>query len=52
MFANVSKILILLENGHPYDAVEEKENKMQGFSKTFLLRGPLIRDWALVSELC
>jgi hypothetical protein len=26
-----------LENGHQHDAQEEKENKMQGFSKNFLL---------------
>jgi hypothetical protein len=29
----------LFENGHEHDAEEEKENKIQGFSKKFLLRG-------------
>jgi hypothetical protein len=37
MFVKDSEIVILLENGH--DAVEEKENIIQGFSKNFLLGG-------------
>jgi hypothetical protein len=37
MFVKDSKIEILLENGHQHDA-EEKEYKIQGFSKSFILR--------------
>jgi hypothetical protein len=37
MLVKDSEIVILLENGHQNDAEEEKEKKIQGFSKNFLL---------------
>jgi hypothetical protein len=33
MFVKDSIMVILFEKGHQYDAEEEKENKIQGFSK-------------------
>jgi hypothetical protein len=39
MFDKDSKIVILMKKSHQHDAEEEKENKIQGFSKNFLLRG-------------
>jgi hypothetical protein len=39
MFVKYSKTVILLEKSHQHDAEEKKENKIQGFSKNFLLRG-------------
>jgi hypothetical protein len=39
MFVKDGKIVILLENGHQHDAEEEKEKKIQRFSKSFLLHG-------------
>jgi hypothetical protein len=41
MFIKDSKIIILLQNDHQPDAEDEKENKIQGFSKNFLLPGLL-----------
>jgi hypothetical protein len=38
MFVKDSEIVILLENGYKNDAEEEKDKKIQGFSKNFLLR--------------
>jgi hypothetical protein len=37
MFVKDGKIIILFENDHQHDAEEEKENKIQGLSKKFLL---------------
>jgi hypothetical protein len=35
----LSKIVVLMKKRHQHDAEEEKEKKIQGFSKIVLLRG-------------
>jgi hypothetical protein len=39
MFVKDSKTVILMKKDHQHDVEEEKENKIQGFSKKFLLCG-------------
>jgi hypothetical protein len=39
MFIKDNKTLILMKKGHQHADEEENENKIQGFSKNFLLRG-------------
>jgi hypothetical protein len=39
MFVKDSKTVVFLKKGHHHDTVEEKEGKIQGFLKKFMLRG-------------
>jgi hypothetical protein len=43
MFVKDSKTVILIK-GHQQDAEEEKENKIQGFSKNYLLRRLILQN--------
>jgi hypothetical protein len=45
MFVLHSKTVILMKEGHQHDAEYKKVNKIQGFSKNFVLSG-------LRSDLC